>query len=125
MVFEILVIILVGALGFLSGTMVSLKNKGSPSDNETINQRVLEERLGKVEERIQVLEDYVQSSIRDGGEMKQQPRSNDNVDWELVDLRIITLYRNGYSIRGIARELGLSKSSVHRRLRKILGAAKS
>ena len=122
--FEYLIMLLIGVLGFSLGTIVSLKNKSSLNPNETINHSLLEERVKNLEERLQVIEDYIQSTIK--GNEREQPReegNNNGVDWELVNLRIITLYKNGYSIRQIARELGLSKSSVHRRLRRMLGKA--
>ena len=37
-----------------------------------------------------------------------------------IDLKILELYYKGYSLRQIARQVGLSHTTVHRRLRKML-----
>ena len=39
---------------------------------------------------------------------------------ELLNLKILVLHKRGYSIRQIAREVGLSKTAVHRRLKRLL-----
>ena len=38
-----------------------------------------------------------------------------------IDMKILELYSKGYSLRQIAREVGLSHTTVHRRLKKLLG----
>lgn len=86
--------------------------------------RTLEERLKRYEERIAALEDLALGEYK---HPKPRPRENTNnrgedgeLEEEVLNLRILALYRNGYSIRQIARELGLSKSTVHRRLKRFL-----
>jgi len=37
-----------------------------------------------------------------------------------IDMKILELYSKGYSLRQIAKEVGLSHTTVHRRLKKLL-----
>ena len=86
---------------------------------------LLEEKIGEVEallkkhgERISTLEDFTLSSFKEGGVKHQESAPEE--DDEDLDLRIWVLYNNGYSLRRIAGELGLSKSTVQRRLQKVM-----
>ena len=82
----------------------------------------LELRLGSIEDSLDHLR-FISSDI----EMNTQARKSiklDEIDQEVLDLKILVLYRQGYSIRQIAKELGLSKSTIHRRLKKLHEKAK-
>jgi DNA-directed RNA polymerase specialized sigma24 family protein len=88
--------------------------------------KLVEDRLERLEaenrelrERLAALEDIAAAS-REPSE-KQKTNSSQELERDLVDLKILALYRQGYSIREIAKMVGLSKSTVHRRLRKLLG----
>ena len=131
-VIETVIVLLVGFLGFSLGTMVSVIKGRQGYGNQTINEsdtKVLEYRLSKIEERVKTLEDYILSSLeeRERPERPLGPRERkaDREEEEIVNLKILTLYKNGYSIRQIAREVGLSKSTVHKRLKKLLETTKT
>ncbi len=129
---ETLLVVLIGALGFSLGTVVSLIKRGPGYGNQTINDsdtKVLEYRLSRIEERVKTLEDYVLTTLKEREEpMKPrriEGRKDREVDNEIINLKILALHKNGYSIRQIAREVGLPKSTVHKRLKKLLETAKN
>ncbi len=131
-VIETVIVLLVGFLGFSLGTMVSIIKGRHGYGNQTINDsdtKVLEYRLSKIEERVKTLEDYILSSLeereRPDRPLRPRERKADSEEEEIVNLKILTLYKNGYSIRQIAREVGLSKSTVHKRLKKLLETTKT
>jgi len=80
-------------------------------------------RVKEFEDRLSTLEDVVLSKGSRGGEVEEHAKTN-NVGGggsdKFLDLKILTLHSKGLSIREIAREVGLSKSAVHKRLEKIL-----
>ena len=83
----------------------------------------VESRLGSLETRLSSIQDLVLTLSRNGdggGTPEPQPHIEDQ-DPEIVDMRILLLHRQGYSIRRIARELGIPKSTVHKRLKRLLG----
>ena len=82
----------------------------------------IEDMLKKHSERLSTLEDFALSSLKgsDVSQERKQEEKTQEEDDEEIDLRIWVLYNNGYSIRQIADDLGISKSTVHRRLQKIL-----
>lgn len=91
--------------------------------------KLLQDRVEKLEEQLASLEDkvgYLQSialgkeAPPQGKEQDQGQEGLEEIDQELIDLKILALYKQGYSIRQIAKEVGLSKSTVHRRLKKLL-----
>jgi len=82
-----------------------------------------EARVKEVEDRLSTLEDVVLSKGSKSEEVAEIAKAN-NVGGgrsdKFLDLKILTLHSKGLSIREIAREVGLSKSAVHKRLAKIL-----
>ncbi len=89
--------------------------------------KLLQHRVEKLEEQLASLEDkvgYLQSIALSKEALQSQDQAGrgelEELDQELIDLKILALYKQGYSIRQIAKEVGLSKSTVHRRLRKLL-----
>ena len=80
----------------------------------------LETLVKDLNRRLEVVEDLsIARARREATSTREveQPRS---VDDRYIDLKILALYQKGYSIRQIAKELGLSKSTVHRKLKKLL-----
>ncbi len=89
--------------------------------------KLLQHRVEKLEEQLASLEDkvgYLQSIALGKEAPQSQAQAGqselEELDQELIDLKILALYKQGYSIRQIAKEVGLSKSTVHRRLKKLL-----
>jgi hypothetical protein len=91
---------------------------------DTLNSRVknLEDELARVrgelrrfEDRVSTLEDFKIESVRGLDKRGDRPKED-----KYLDLKILKLYSEGKSIREIASEVGMSKSSVHRRLKKLL-----
>jgi hypothetical protein len=91
---------------------------------DTLNSRVkeLEDELARVrgelrrfEDRVSTLEDFKIESVRGLDKGGDRPKED-----KYLDLKILKLYSEGKSIREIASEVGMSKSSVHRRLKKLL-----
>jgi len=91
---------------------------------DKLNSRVkeLEDELARVrgelrrfEDRVSTLEDFKIESIRGLDKGGDKPKED-----KYLDLKILKLYSEGKSIREIASEVGMSKSSVHRRLKKLL-----
>ncbi|HIP66242.1 MAG TPA: winged helix-turn-helix transcriptional regulator [Pyrodictium sp.] len=80
--------------------------------------RALRAELGEARDRLRALEDLVLARM---GEKAKIEAHEQNLERELLDLKILALYKQGYSIREIAKMVGLSKSTVHRRLKKLLG----
>ena len=69
----------------------------------------------KVQELMLHLKRYERllESMRESEKQKEE-----NVN---IDLKILELYNKGYSLRQIAKEVGLSHTTVSRRLKKLLG----
>ncbi len=98
--------------------------------------KLLEEKLGELENklsgvssRVSILSDLVGSLAKqpEGSSRERESeislKPNDlEEDPELLDMRILVLRRQGYSIRKIAQELGIPKSTVHKKLKKLLEA---
>ena len=84
--------------------------------------KTLRTELQEAWNKLHTLEDLVVSTAAtkpkepQGGSDQEQA-----IEQDLLDLKILALYRQGYSIREIAKVVGLSKSTVHRRLKKLLG----
>jgi len=81
-------------------------------------------KVKEVEDRLSTLEDVVLSRGSKGGEVEEHTKTGNTSAKEgrdrFLDLKILALHSKGLSIREIAREVGLSKSAVHKRLEKIL-----
>ena len=139
-VIETLVLLLTGVLGVSLGTLSTyLYTRGKLEglrDQVDMLKSMFQERDGrlthlenayeKIEDRIAVLEDI---TLERHGHLKPQPKretpKGNGEDREILDLKILALHKNGYSIRQIAREVGLPKSTVHKRLKKLLETAKN
>ena len=140
MVIETLVLLLTGVLGVSLGTLSTYlyfrQRIGFLDSKVDMLKSMFQERDGrlkhlediytKLEDRIAVLEDI---TLERHGHLKPQPKreapGGNGEDREILDLKIMALHKNGYSIRQIAREVGLPKSTVHKRLKKLLEAAKN
>jgi len=92
----------------------------------------LEDRLGEVSSRMSMLSDLVGSLVKQPEEPSGETESKVSLkpkeleeDPELIDMRILVLRRQGYSIRKIAQELGIPKSTVHKRLKRLLETKQS
>lgn len=81
-------------------------------------------KVKEFEDRLSTLEDIVLSRGSRGGEVEEPVKTNNTSAKEgkdkFLDLKILALHSKGLSVREIAREVGLSKSAVHKRLEKIL-----
>ncbi len=73
------------------------------------------EHVDELEEVVKLLLERKERKSRESGIEKQQVARD-----PMLDLKIISLYRQGYSIRKIAEMVGLSKSTVHRIVKKAL-----
>jgi transcriptional regulator of acetoin/glycerol metabolism len=87
--------------------------------------KLVEDRLAALEaenrelrERLAALEDIAVS--REPSEQQETNNKQGEIERDLLDLKILALYKQGHSIREIAKIVGLSKSTVHRRLKKLL-----
>ena len=88
---------------------------------ETEN-KALRAELEEARERLRALEDLALARLEEKSRRSGDGETHDqDLERELLDLKILALYRQGYSIREIAKMVGLSKSTVHRRLKKLLG----
>jgi uncharacterized membrane protein len=82
----------------------------------------IEARLARVGETLSTIQDIV---LQPGSEPptpspRRDPSLEDEEeDEDLINLKILALRRQGYSIRQIARELGIPKSTVHKRLKRL------
>ena len=123
----------------LIGIIALLGVAGTLGTYWKLSQRIreMERKLGELkrelsatrvlEDKVKLLEDIIrehvlgkQDNIKPRLKSKQSDRRVNGFDEEYLDLKIYVLYKQGKSIREIARELGLSKSTVHRRLKKIV-----
>ena len=87
--------LLVAVLGFSSGVLYMMV-------------RLKDREIKRLERTIRILK----------LEMKVK---NPSYEPESLDDKILRLHLEGYSIRRIAREVGMSHSGVHKRLKKLLG----
>ncbi|HIC99565.1 MAG TPA: winged helix-turn-helix transcriptional regulator [Pyrodictiaceae archaeon] len=82
----------------------------------------LRSELEEARERLRALEDLALARLEEKPKKRESGEtSGQDLERDLLDLKILALYRQGYSIREIAKMVGLSKSTVHRRLKKLLG----
>jgi len=83
-----------------------------------------EVKVKEFENRLSTLEDVVLSRGSKSKEVEEPAKTGNTSAKEgrdkFLDLKILALHSKGLSIREIAREVGLSKSAVHKRLEKIL-----
>jgi len=81
-------------------------------------------KVKEFENRLSTLEDVVLSRGSKSKEVEEPTKTGNTSTKEgrdkFLDLKILALHSKGLSIREIAREVGLSKSAVHKRLEKIL-----
>jgi len=141
-VIETLLLVVAGVLGVsigTAGTYLYFKSKvDSLSSQVELLKSVFQEReerlrlllsrLDKLDDRVSILEDLTVGRTSQGEKPRVKPSldsARDEEDREIIDLKIIALHKNGYSIRQIAREVGLSKSTVHKRLKRLLESAKT
>ena len=101
-------VILLVALAFMSGVTLAY-TLVTRRENKILKSRVQELTL-HIKRYERLLE-----SMRESEKQKEKTVN--------IDLRILELYNQGYSLRKIAREVGLSHTTVARRLKKLLGEA--
>jgi len=81
-------------------------------------------KVKEIEDRLSTLEDVILSKGSKSEEVEEITKTDNTSTKEgkdrFLDLKILALHSKGLSIREIAREVGLSKSAVHKRLEKIL-----
>ncbi|PUA31714.1 MAG: hypothetical protein B7O98_08815 [Zestosphaera tikiterensis] len=81
-------------------------------------------RVKEFEDRLLTLEDVILSKGSKSKEVEEPAKTGNTSAKEgrdkFLDLKILALHSKGLSIREIAKEVGLSKSAVHKRLEKIL-----
>lgn len=142
-VIETLILLLAGVLGVSVGTLSTylymrqrLEALGSRVDmlvslveERGVRLKRLEDSYKGLEDRLSVLEDLAvhrsaPANPRIDVESSSTGSSGGEED-EILNLKILALHKNGYSIRQIAREVGLSKSTVHKRLKRLLEATKA
>ena len=82
----------------------------------------LEERLEGVSSRVTMLGDLVETLVKqpEGEPSSSGKQSEELEDPDIVNMKILVLRKQGYSIRQIAKELGIPKSTVHKRLKQLI-----
>ena len=103
-------VILLVALAFMSGVTL-VYTLVTRRENKILKSRVQELTL-HIKRYERLLE-----SMRESEEQKEKTVN--------IDLRILELYNQGYSLRKIAKEVGLSHTTVARRLKKLLSEGKA
>ena len=94
--------------------------------NEALTEEIeiLRLRVEDLNQRISILEDLRLSQLRREATGSANTSSNTKTsrvqDPKLIDLKILALYQKGYSLRQIAKEVGLSHVAIYKRLKKIL-----
>jgi len=98
---------------------VKQKNEALAKEIEVLRMRVED-----LNQRISILEDLRLSQLRRevGGSANTSSNTKTSRvrDPKLIDLKILALYQKGYSLRQIAKEVGLSHVAVYKRLKKML-----
>jgi len=108
-----------GELSHLRGELSSLRSKYEDLrlENESLKRELkrIEESIGRVNELEEVVKVLIEKrDVKESGSTKKVERD------PMLDLKILSLHRKGYSIRKIAEIVGLSKSTVHRIIKKAL-----
>lgn len=112
-----------GQLSQLSQELRELRDKHIQllNENETLRKEVSELRKAlsnvlsnqnSLEDRVLVVERLVKEGIGAKGKAKPKPTNGDTDPH--IDLKVLALRNKGLSVRQIAKELGISKSKVHR-----------
>jgi len=120
----ILLIIALVALGLggTFGTYWKLSQLLRQLARENMELKKKLEDLKRIEDRLHLLEELVLERNKPIEKPKPVAQKRRDIDEEYINMKIYVLYKQGKSIREIAKQLGLSKSTVHRRLKKILVA---